>query len=55
MYTPGDRWHPDRVMVDPYAPLVDGRRVFGQHSSSPNGEENTWLAGAYTRPLFTST
>ena len=30
----GDRWHSDRVMVDPYAPLVDGRRVFGAASPS---------------------
>jgi len=39
----GDRWHPDHLLADPYAPLVEGRRVFGDHSSSPNGEEKIWM------------
>ncbi|GFH19985.1 Aamy domain-containing protein, partial [Haematococcus lacustris] len=26
----GLRWYPQRVLVDPYAPLLSGRRVFGQ-------------------------
>ena len=26
----GMRWYPDRVLVDPYAPLLNGRRFFGR-------------------------
>jgi isoamylase len=26
----GHRWDPKRVLLDPYAPLVSGRRVFGK-------------------------
>lgn len=25
----GHRWDPKRVLLDPYSPLVDGRRQFG--------------------------
>ena len=39
----GDRWHPDHLLCDPYAPLIEGRRVYGDHGSSPNGEENIWM------------
>ena len=31
----GDRWEPGMVLLDPYAPLVDGRRRFGEHGSAP--------------------
>jgi isoamylase len=38
-----DRWHPDFLLCDPYAPLIDGRRVFGQRASSPRGEDSKWM------------
>ena len=38
-----DRWHPDQLLCDPYAPLVDGRRVYGDHGSSPHGEKSAWM------------
>ena len=38
-----DRWHPDQLLCDPYAPLIDGRRVFGDRSSSPRGEDSVWM------------
>lgn len=30
----GHRWDPTRVLLDPYAPLVSGRRVFGERDSN---------------------
>ena len=33
-------------MVDPYAPLVEGRRVYGENESCPNGEAGAWM-GAF--------
>ncbi len=29
-YETGLRWHPNRVLIDPYAPLMSGRRHFGK-------------------------
>ena len=41
-----DRWHPDVLLCDPYAPLIDGRRVYGDKHSAPNGESDHWM-GAF--------
>lgn len=27
------RWDPSKVLLDPYAPLVNGRRVFGKRDA----------------------
>ena len=34
-----DRWHPDVLLCDPYAPLIEGRRVFGDDGARQNGEK----------------
>jgi hypothetical protein len=41
-----DYWEPNQLMVDPYAPLVEGRRVYGENESCPNGEAGAWM-GAF--------
>jgi isoamylase len=48
-----DRWHPDQLLCDPYAPFVDGRRVFGDRASAPNGEDSVWMGGfAFDQTAF---
>lgn len=36
----GERWDPERVLLDPYTPLVSGRRVFGQRDELEEFQPN---------------
>ncbi|GFR40449.1 hypothetical protein Agub_g977 [Astrephomene gubernaculifera] len=45
----GHRWQPDRVLLDPYAPLVAGRRRFGVRDEREQfrGKEGSLFLGQY--------
>lgn len=40
----GERWAPERVLLDPYTPLVSGRRVFGQRDKFEQFEPEVCVA-----------